>query len=73
MEAWLIPVLSLVVGIVGGLIGAHVGVKVAIASLSERMKAAEHEIVLLRAAKHEHAQFLTRHELDIEHIKLRMK
>jgi hypothetical protein len=73
MEAWLIPVLSLVIGIVGGLIGAHVGVKVAIASLSERMRAAEQEIVMLRAAKHDHAQFLTRHELDLEYLKMRVK
>jgi hypothetical protein len=69
MEPWLWPALGLVVGIGGGWIGAHIGTRVAIATLTERVKAAEMEIVSLRAAKHDHAQFITRHELDIEHLK----
>lgn len=69
MEPWIVPLLSLVVGVTGGIIGAFVGVRVAVGRLDERMKVVEHEIVLLRTAKHEHAQFLTRHELDIEALK----
>ena len=66
MEQWLIPVLSLIVGIAGGVIGAVMGIRVAIGKLEVRVAAAEHEIVLLREAKHSHAGFLTQHELRIE-------
>ena len=72
MEPWLVPVLSLIVGIVGGVIGAHVGVKVAIGKLETRMTTAEHEIEKLREAKHEHAGFLTRHEMELEMLKRRV-
>lgn len=66
MEQWLIPVLSLVVGIAGGVIGAVMGIRVAIGKLEVRVAAAEHEITMLREAKHEHAGFLTQHELRLE-------
>lgn len=66
MEQWLIPVLSLVVGIAGGVIGAVMGIRVAIGKLEVRVAANEHEIVKLREAKHEHAQFLTQHEMRLE-------
>lgn len=66
---WVLPILSLVVGIAGGVIGAFVGVRVAVGRLEERMKTAEHEIELLRRVKHEHSQFITRHELDIENLR----
>jgi hypothetical protein len=68
VEPWLIPVLSLIVGIAGGVIGAFVGVRVAVGRLEERMKVVEHEITLLREAKHSHAGFLTQHELRIENL-----
>lgn len=61
--------LTIAVGLVGSAFGAFVGVKVAIASLKERVSVVEKEIEKLREAKHEHAQFLTRHELDIETLK----
>jgi len=73
MDPWLIPALSLVVGIAGGVIGAHVGVKVAIGKLEVRVAAAEQEIVKLRARYHDHAQFITRHEMDIEYLKMTNK
>jgi hypothetical protein len=72
MPAWL-EILIAVVALVAPGIAGYVGVKVGLASLSERVKAAEHEIVLLRTSKHEHAQFLTRHELDLEYLKLKIK
>jgi hypothetical protein len=68
VEPWLIPVLSLIVGIAGGVIGAFVGVRVAVGRLEERMKVVEHEITLLRESKHSHAGFLTQHELRIENL-----
>lgn len=69
MEPYLIPLLSLAVGVIGGLIGAHVGVKVALGKLETRVEHVESEIKLLREAKHDHAQFLTKHEADLEVIK----
>lgn len=62
-------VLQLIAGIAGGLLGGYVGVRVAVGRLEERVKVVEHEIVLLRTAKHDHAQFLTRHEMDLEVLK----
>jgi hypothetical protein len=73
MQSWLIPILSLIVGIAGGVIGAFVGVRVAVGRLEERMKVAEHEITLLRTAKHEHAGFLTQHELRLENLEKKDK
>ena len=70
---WLLPALSLVVGITGGVIGAFMGVRVAVGKLETRMGTVEREIEKLRTAKHEHAGYLTRHELDIENIKRRLK
>lgn len=68
MEQWLLPLLSLVVGIAGGVIGAVMGIRVAIGKLEVRVSAAEHEIVLLREAKHDHAGVLTQHEFRIESL-----
>jgi hypothetical protein len=68
MEPWLLPLLSLVVGIFGGLIGAFMGVRVAVGKLETRMGFAEQEIEKLRTAKHEHAGVLTHHELRIENL-----
>lgn len=73
MEPWVASLLAIVVGISGGWIGAHIGARVAIARLEERSKTHSDEIAKLREAKHEHAGFLTKHELDIEMLKRRLK
>jgi hypothetical protein len=52
----------------GSAVGAFVGVKVAIASLKERVTVLESEVKILREIKHEHAGFLTQHELRIANI-----
>ncbi len=61
--------LAILCGVAGSACGAFVGVKVAIASLTARVTVLESEVKILREAKHEHAQFLTRHEMDIAHLK----
>lgn len=62
--------LALIAGIVGSAIGAYVGVRVAIASLKERVRVLEVEVQRLRDWKHDEvSQVLTRHELDIETLK----
>jgi uncharacterized membrane-anchored protein YhcB (DUF1043 family) len=71
MAAWLMPMLALAVGVAGGFIGAWIGVRVNLGKLEIRMDHVENEIVKLRASKHEHAQFLTRHELDISMLKMK--
>ncbi len=63
---WLWPLLSLVVGIAGGVIGAFMGVRVAIGKLEVRVASIEQEVVKLRSRSHDHAQFITQHELRIE-------
>ncbi len=61
--------LAILCAVAGSVLGAFVGVKVAVASLGARVSALEKEVTLLREAKHEHAQFLTRHEADLHHLK----
>lgn len=73
MEPWALSVLSLVIGLAGGVIGAFVGVRVAVGRLEERMRVAEQEIAGLRQAKHEHAGFLTRHEMKIVNIERQLE
>ncbi len=63
---WLWPLLSLVVGIAGGVIGAFMGVRVAIGKLEVRVSSIEQEVVKLRSRSHDHATFITQHELRIE-------
>lgn len=60
---------ALIAGLIGSAFGAYVGVRVAIASLKERVSVLETEVKLLREEKHRHAGFLTRHEMDIEMLK----
>ena len=71
MEPWLIPVLSLAVGVIGGAIGGYIGVRVNVAVLESRMSRVEADVVDLRRARHDHAQALTRHELDVSGLKRR--
>jgi hypothetical protein len=65
--------ISVICVIVGAAFGAFVGVRVAIASLKERVTVLESEVKLLREAKHSHAGFLTQHELRIENIERDLK
>lgn len=53
--------------------GVAQGVSVALAVYAEKFKHLEDEVVRLRTARHDHAQFLTRHEAEIDYIKARMK
>jgi len=68
MEPWLIPLLSLVIGLAGGVIGAFVGVRVAVGKLEVRVATVEKEVEMLRKEKHSHAGFLTQHELRIGNL-----
>jgi hypothetical protein len=63
------PWIAIICGIAGSAVGGFVGVKVAIASLKERVTVLESEVSKLREAKHEHAGFLTRHEMELEMLK----
>lgn len=65
----MIPLISILVGIAGGFLGAWIGMRVSQAQLEVRMAHVESEIGKLRDAKHDHAQFLTRHEMDLEILK----
>ena len=64
--------LQTVIAIFGPLLAGFIGVKAGLAVHAEQIKTMQQEILLLRAAKHDHASFLTRHELDLEHIKRKL-
>ncbi len=64
--------LAILCAVAGSAVGAFVGVKVAVAALGARVTVLEKEVALLREAKHSHAQFLTRHEADLSHMKYRL-
>lgn len=65
--------LTLFATLIGASVGAFVGVKVAIASLKERVHILEVEVEKLRDAKHDHSNHITRHELQIAEIMIRVR
>lgn len=64
---------AVICAIGGSAIGGFVGVRVAIASLKERVRVLEEEVKMLREYKHDHAGHITRHELQIEELMIRMR
>lgn len=56
---------QLALTLLGVAVGGYVGVRVAVAVLQTKVSAMEEEIKVLRKAKHQHAGFLSQHELRI--------
>lgn len=68
---WLEILLALV-ALAGPFVAGYIGVRVGTAVHAEQIRMLQLEVVALRAAKHDHAGFLTRHEMDLAHIKRQM-
>lgn len=71
LPQWLEIVLALS-ALAGPAVAGYLGVKAGMAVHSEQIKQLQMEVVSLRSAKHDHASFLTRHEMDLEHIKRKL-
>lgn len=72
MPTWL-EILVAFAAIVGPAIAGFIGVRVGLAVVRSQLADAREEIKALREAKHEHAGFLTQHELRLEIIERLVK
>jgi hypothetical protein len=68
MPEWLQYVAG-IAALVGPFVSGYLGIRVGQAELRVEVEHAKEEIRMLRHAKHEHANMLTRHEMDIGNLR----
>lgn len=68
MDQWLLPLLSLVIGICGGLIGAYVGMKVGMAKLEVHMEDVRERLDTVSRNVYSHNEDILIHDVELEDV-----
>jgi hypothetical protein len=68
MPEWVIPAISLIVGLCGGWTGVYVGMKVGQAKLEFQMEHVQERIEVLGKRSHAHNEDLLIHDLELDDV-----
>ena len=68
MPEWIIPAISLVVGLCGGLIGTYVGMRIGLAKLEFHMDHVRDRLEVLAKRSHSYNEDLLIHDIELEDV-----
>lgn len=68
MTEWIIPLVSLIVGLTSGLVGTYVGMRLGLAKLEFHMEHVQERLEVLGKRSHIHNEDLLIHDIELEDV-----
>lgn len=68
MTEWILPLVSLVVGLCGGLVGTYVGMRLGLAKLEFHMDHVRERMEILGRRSHAHNEDILIHDIEMEDV-----